>query len=219
MLGGSILNKTAMRVRTEVTKRFIKLQIKVIIMTELLNTEIRIKDDLREIFKYIGEDPDREGLMATPDRMIRSWKELFSGYGKDPKDILTVFDAENHDQMVLLKNIEIYSMCEHHFLPFVGEAHIAYIPRDKIVGISKLARIAEIYARRLQVQERLTDQIAECIVDLINPLGVGVVISAQHLCMKSRGVEKQHSVMVTSALRGCFKDEPGVREEFLRLIK
>ena len=110
-------------------------------------------------------------------------------------------------------------MCEHHFLPFVGEAHIAYIPNDKIVGISKLARIAEIYARRLQVQERLTDQIADCIIDLINPLGVGVVISAQHLCMKSRGVNKQHSVMVTSALRGCFKDEPGVREEFLGLIK
>jgi len=110
-------------------------------MTEILNTEIRIKDDLREIFKYIGEDPDREGLLATPDRMIRSWKELFSGYGKDPKDILTVFDAENHDQMVLLKNIEIYSMCEHHFLPFVGEAHIAYIPNEKIVGISKLAHL------------------------------------------------------------------------------
>ena len=188
-------------------------------MTERLNTEIRIKDDLREIIKYIGEDPYREGLVATPDRMVRSWKELFSGYGKDPKDILTVFDAENHDQMVLLKNVEIYSMCEHHFLPFVGEAHIAYIPNDKIVGISKLARIAEIYARRLQVQERLTDQIADCIIDLINPLGVGVVIEAQHLCMKSRGIEKQHSVMVTSALRGCFKDEPGVREEFLGLIK
>jgi GTP cyclohydrolase I len=188
-------------------------------MTEKLNTEIRIKDDLREILKYIGEDPDREGLQATPDRMVRSWKELFSGYDKDPKDILTVFDAENHDQMVLLKNIEIYSMCEHHFLPFVGECHIAYIPRDKIVGISKLARIAEIYARRLQVQERLTDQIANCIVETIDPLGVGVVIEAQHLCMKSRGVEKQHSVMVTSALRGCFKDESGVREEFLGLIK
>jgi GTP cyclohydrolase I len=188
-------------------------------MTERLNTEIRIKDDLREIIKYIGEDPDREGLVATPDRMMRSWKELFSGYGKDPKDILTVFDAENHDQMVLLKNVEIYSMCEHHFLPFVGEAHIAYIPNEKIVGISKLARIAEIYARRLQVQERLTDQIANCIVDLIDPLGVGVVIEAQHLCMKSRGISKQHSVMVTSALRGCFKDEPGVRDEFLGLIK
>ena len=188
-------------------------------MTERLNTEIRIKDDLREIIKYIGEDPDREGLVATPDRMMRSWDELFSGYGKEPKDILTVFDAENHDQMVLLKNVEIYSMCEHHWLPFVGEAHIAYIPNDKIVGISKLARIAEIYARRLQVQERLTDQIADCIIDLINPLGVGVVISAQHLCMKSRGVNKQHSVMTTSALRGCFKDEPGVREEFLGLIK
>ena len=198
-------------------------------MNETLNPEMTERPDaidkntvrryLRSIIEYIGEDPDREGLVATPDRMIRSWKELFSGYGKEPKDILTVFDAENHDQMVLLKNIEIYSMCEHHFLPFVGKAHIAYIPRDKIVGISKLARIAEIYARRLQVQERLTDQIANCIVENIDPLGVGVVIEAQHLCMKSRGVEKQHSVMVTSALRGCFKDEPGVREEFLGLIK
>ena len=188
-------------------------------MEKRLDVEEEIKDNLREILEYIGDDPDREGLVATPDRMVRSWKELFSGYGKDPKDILTVFDAEEHDQMVLLKNIEVYSMCEHHFLPFVGEAHIAYIPRDKIVGISKLARIAEIYARRLQVQERLTDQIADCIVNLIDPLGVGVVISAQHLCMKARGVEKQHSVMVTSALRGIFKDKPGVREEFLGLIK
>lgn len=186
--------------------------------TEILNTEIRIKDDLREMLRFIGEDPDREGLIETPNRIIRSWQELFSGYGKDPKDILTVFSAENHDQMVLLKNIEIYSMCEHHWLPFIGEAHIAYIPKDKIVGISKLARIAEIYARRLQVQERLTDQIADCIVDLIDPVGVGVVVSAQHLCMKSRGVEKQHSVMVTSALRGVFKDA-AVREEFLELIK
>ncbi len=187
-------------------------------MTKQLDPEVRIKNDLRGILKYIGEDPTREGLVATPDRMMRSWKELFSGYGKNPKDILTVFDAENHDQMVVLKNIEIYSMCEHHFLPFVGEAHIAYIPQDKIVGISKLARIAEIYARRLQVQERLTDQIADCIVENIDPLGVGVVIEAQHLCMKSRGVEKQHSVMVTSALRGVFK-EYAVREEFLELIK
>lgn len=187
-------------------------------MTKQLDPEVRIKNDLREILKYIGEDPTREGLVATPDRMMRSWKELFSGYGKNPKDILTVFDAENHDQMVVLKNIEIYSMCEHHFLPFVGEAHIAYIPQNKIVGISKLARIAEIYARRLQVQERLTDQIADCIVENIDPLGVGVVIEAQHLCMKSRGVEKQHSVMVTSALRGVFK-EAAVREEFLELIK
>lgn len=188
-------------------------------MTERLNTKIRIRDDLREILKYIGEDPDREGLVETPNRMIRSWDELFSGYGKDPKDILTVFNAEDHDQMVLLKDIEIYSMCEHHWLPFVGKAHIAYIPQEKIVGISKLARIAEIYARRLQVQERLTDQIANCIVENIDPLGVGVVLECQHLCMKSRGVEKQHSVMITSALRGIFKDKPAVREEFLGLIK
>ena len=184
-----------------------------------MKREDQIREHLKEILEYIGEDSSREGLVETPNRMIRSWDELFSGYGKDPKDILTVFDAEDHDQMVLLKDIEIYSMCEHHWLPFVGKAHIAYIPQGKIVGISKLARIAEIYARRLQVQERLTDQIADCIVDLIDPLGVGVVISAQHLCMKSRGVNKQNSVMVTSALRGIFKDKPAVREEFLGLIK
>lgn len=187
--------------------------------TELLNTEIRIADDLREIIRYIGDDPWREGLVETPNRIIRSWLELFSGYDKDPKDILTVFASEDHDQMVLLKDIEIYSMCEHHFLPFVGKAHIAYIPQDKIIGISKLARIAEIYARRLQVQERLTDQIADCIAESIDPLGVGVVIEASHLCMKSRGVGKQNSVMVTSALRGVFKENSGTREEFMRLIK
>lgn len=187
-------------------------------MTEKLNTEIRIKDDLREIIKYIGEDPDREGLVATPDRMVRSWKELFSGYGKEPKDILTVFDAEGYDQMILLKDIELYSMCEHHWLPFVGKVHVAYIPNEKIVGISKLARIVEIYARRLQVQERLTEQIADAIDKHLSPRGVGVIVSAQHLCMKSRGVNKQNSVMVTSALRGVF-EEDGTKAEFMRLIR
>ncbi len=182
-------------------------------------TEETIRNHLKDILTYIGEDPDREGLIETPDRMIRSWKTLLGGYEKNPADILTVFDVEGYDQMILLKNITLHSTCEHHFLPFVGEAHIAYIPNDKIVGISKLARIVEIYARRLQIQERLGNQIVDCIMEHINPLGVGCVITAQHLCMQARGVNQPHGVMITSALRGCFKDEPGVCEEFLGLIK
>lgn len=182
-------------------------------------TEEIARNHLRDLLEYIGEDPDREGLLETPDRIVRSWKHLFSGYNKDPADILTVFDAEGYDQMVLLKEITFYSSCEHHWLPFIGKAHVAYIPDEKIIGISKLARIVEIYARRLQVQERMTEQIADCIVEHLNPLGVGVVVEGQHLCMQARGVEKQHSVMATSALRGVFKNDPGTREEFMRLIR
>ena len=182
-------------------------------------TEETARNHLKDLLEYIGEDAGREGLLDTPDRIVRSWKHLFSGYNKDPADILTVFDAEGYDQMVLLKEITFYSSCEHHWLPFIGKAHVAYIPDEKIIGISKLARIVEIYARRLQVQERMTEQIADCIVEHLNPLGVGVVVEGQHLCMQARGVEKQHSVMATSALRGVFKNDPGTREEFMRLIR
>lgn len=182
-------------------------------------TEEMARSHLKDLLEYIGEDSEREGLIDTPDRIVRSWKHLFSGYGKDPADILTVFDAEGYDQMVLLKDITFYSQCEHHWLPFIGKAHVAYIPDEKIIGISKLARIVEIYARRLQVQERLTEQVADCIVEHLEPLGVGVVIEGQHLCMQARGVEKQHSIMTTSALRGVFKEDPGTREEFMRLIR
>lgn len=182
-------------------------------------TEEMARSHLKDLLEYIGEDSEREGLIDTPDRIVRSWEHLFSGYGKDPADILTVFDAEGYDQMVLLKDITFYSQCEHHWLPFIGKAHVAYIPDEKIIGISKLARIVEIYARRLQVQERLTEQVADCIVEHLEPLGVGVVIEGQHLCMQARGVEKQHSIMTTSALRGVFKEDPGTREEFMRLIR
>lgn len=179
---------------------------------------IAIEKSIRDIIALIGEDPDREGLLETPSRVRRSYETLFSGYGKKPEDVMKIFEAEGYDEMILLKDIEYFSTCEHHIIPFTGKAHIAYIPNDKICGISKLARILEIYARRMQIQERLTDQIAHAIDDILKPKGVGVVVEGAHLCMRARGVEKQNSVMVTSSLLGVFR-EPEVKEEFLGLIK
>lgn len=183
-----------------------------------MNKDKIIKNAVRDIILAIGEDPDREGLLETPARVQRSYTELFSGYAKNPEDVMKVFEADGYDEMILLKDIEMYSTCEHHLIPFIGKCHIAYIPYEKICGISKLARVMEIYARRMQIQERLTDQIAHAIDDILHPRGVGVVIEAQHLCMKARGVEKQNSVMTTSSLLGVFR-ESEVRGEFLRLIK
>lgn len=174
---------------------------------------------IKQIIKDIGEDPQREGLIDTPDRIIRSWDTLYGGYKMDPKEILSKVFAQKYDEMVLLKDIEIYSTCEHHMLPFIGKAHIAYIPNGKVVGISKLARLAECFARRLQIQERLTDQIVEAIEDHLNPKGVACVIEAKHFCMCARGVAKQHSSMTTSALRGAFLEKPEARQEFMRLIQ
>ncbi len=173
---------------------------------------------IHEILRFIGENPEREGLKHTPKRVIQSYKKLFSGYGKDPKELLTVFDFEDYDEMIVVRNIEFYSMCEHHMLPFFGQAHIGYIPSKKIIGISKLPRLVEIYARRLQNQERLTSQIAKSLKELLAPKGVGVVLEARHFCMMCRGVEKQNSMVLTSSLLGLFKDTMNTRSEFLKLI-
>lgn len=174
---------------------------------------------ITELIQSLGEDISREGLKDTPERVDKAWDHLFSGYGKHPEDVLTVFDNEGYDEMILVKNIEFFSHCEHHMQPFFGRAHVAYIPRDKIIGLSKLPRLIEIFSRRLQNQERLTTQIAEALENLLQPKGVAVVMEAKHLCMMARGVEKQMSEVSTSALRGLFKERPATREEFLRLIK
>ncbi|HPT68524.1 MAG TPA: GTP cyclohydrolase I FolE [Syntrophomonas sp.] len=178
-----------------------------------------IEKAVKQILLAIGDDPEREGVKNTPSRVARMYEELFWGMNTDPKDFLDVSFTEYHDELVLVKDIPIYSMCEHHFLPFYGVAHIAYIPKGgKVVGISKLARVAEAYARRPQLQERLTSQIADCIYDTLNPMGVGVVIQAEHMCMTMRGVKKPGSITVTSAVRGIFETRPQTRAELFSLI-
>lgn len=174
---------------------------------------------IRQLIEKVGENPEREGLKNTPKRVVKSWEKMFSGYKMDPKDFLTLFDDEKYDEMIVVKNIEFYSTCEHHLLPFFGRAHIGYIPNGKIIGLSKLPRLVEIYARRMQNQERLTSQIANSLNDLLNPKGVGVIIEAKHFCMMARGVEKQNSEVTTSSLLGLFKTNANTRAEFLRLIK
>jgi len=179
----------------------------------------KIENLAKQLLQEIGEDIEREGLKSTPRRIAKSYLKLFGGYKKDPKDILTIFDKENYDEMIICKNIDFYSTCEHHMQPFFGKAWIGYIPNEKIVGISKLPRVVEIFARRLQNQERLTMQIAESLNDLLSPRGVGIVLEARHLCMMARGVEKQNTTMTTSAFRGLFKSNAKTRTEFLRLTK
>jgi GTP cyclohydrolase IA len=173
---------------------------------------------VRRELELLGEDPDREGLLATPARVAKALKWMTQGYASTAKDVVGsgIFE-EAHDNMIMVRDIELYSMCEHHMLPFFGKAHIAYIPNGRIVGLSKIPRIVDVYARRLQVQERLTEQIAAGICSVLNPLGVGVVIEAYHLCMMMRGVQKQNSKTITSALKGAFRDDPKTRDEFLRL--
>ena len=162
----------------------------------------------------------REGLKNTPKRVVESWKELYSGYNQDPKEILdATFNGEGYDGIVLLKDIEFYSTCEHHLLAFTGKAHVAYIPTDKIVGISKLARLVEVYAKRLQNQERITTQVADALIDHLKPLGAAVIIEASHSCMGCRGVKKNHAIMTTSAMRGVFFDKAEARAELMQLIK
>jgi GTP cyclohydrolase I len=170
--------------------------------------------------KALGEDPDREGLRKTPHRVAEAWKFLTRGYAQKAEDVINgaVFEAESH-HMVIVKDIEIYSMCEHHMLPFFGRCHIGYIPAGKVIGVSKLARLADMYARRLQIQERLTNQIAAALMEHLKPMGVGVVVEAQHLCMMMRGVEKQNSFMITSAVLGAFRDSLSTRTEFLKLLE
>ncbi len=174
---------------------------------------------IRAQLRVLGEDPEREGLVRTPERVEKSLRWMTRGYEMSVRDVVGdgVFQ-EDHDEMVICKDIELYSLCEHHLLPFYGRAHIAYIPDGKILGFSKLPRIVEVYARRLQVQERLTDQIATAIQDILVPKGVGVVVDCAHLCMMMRGVEKQNSRTVTSAVRGRFRSDARTREEFLQLV-
>ena len=180
--------------------------------------EIDIEEHVRRIIEYLGEDPNREGLINTPGRVVESWNKLFGGYHQHPENLLTTFDRETYSQMILLKDIEFFSTCEHHFLPFFGRAHIAYIPKMKLVGVSKLARLLEIYARRLQIQERIGEQITRFLMKNAGAIGAGCILEAQHFCMTSRGVEKQNSLMLTSSLKGVFQ-QTKVREEFLNLIR
>ena len=174
----------------------------------------------REILRLLGEDPNREGLLKTPERVAKAMSFITKGYSQDPIEILrSAIFKEEYQQMVLVKDIELFSVCEHHMLPFIGKAHVAYIPNGYITGLSKIARVVECFARRLQVQERLTVQIRDSIQQALNPLGVAVVIEASHTCMQMRGVEKQRSVTTTSAFTGCFLSDPRTRDEFMQLIK
>jgi GTP cyclohydrolase IA len=179
-----------------------------------------MQDLVRNLLVHLGEDPDREGLVNTPKRVERSLRFLTSGYGADIDDVLNdALFTVDYSEMVIVKDIDFYSLCEHHLLPFFGKCHVAYIPSDKVIGLSKIPRLVDVFSRRLQVQERLTNQIAETIRDKIVPLGVAVVMEATHLCMSMRGVEKQNSVAVTSAMLGVFRDNARTRMEFLELVK
>ncbi|MCX7726531.1 MAG: GTP cyclohydrolase I FolE, partial [Chitinispirillaceae bacterium] len=177
-----------------------------------------IEEAVKVILKEIGEDPNREGLLKTPQRVRKAYEYLMQGYKENPKEILkSAIFKEDCNHMIIVRDIEIFSLCEHHMLPFFGKCHIGYIAKNRVYGVSKLARLVDCFARRLQVQERLTNQIAECLMEPINAEGVGVVIEAQHLCMMMRGVVKQNSRMVTSAMLGSFRTESATRNEFLRL--
>ena len=179
----------------------------------------RIVELTRGLLEEIGEDPERDGLVKTPERVSKAWSDLTAGYGMNAAEVLNgaLFDVA-YDEMVIVKDIEVFSLCEHHLLPFFGKAHVAYIPRHKVIGLSKTARLVDMFARRLQVQERLTREVADAIQDAINPVGVGVVVEARHLCMMMRGVEKQHSSAITSTMLGEFRENPTTREEFLSLV-
>jgi GTP cyclohydrolase IA len=182
-------------------------------------TSATFEDLVHEMIVRLGEDPDREGLVRTPDRVHRAYQHLMKGYKEDAEAMLkAALFTVTYDEMVIVKDVEMFSLCEHHMLPFFGKVHVAYIPNGKVIGLSKIPRLIEIFSRRLQIQERLTTQIAETIQRAIEPQGVGVVIEARHLCMMMRGVEKQHSQAVTSSMLGCFRNEQETRTEFLSLI-
>jgi GTP cyclohydrolase IA len=191
-------------------------------LTEARRTELSefsTQEMYREILARLGEDPARDGLVNTPERVEKAMAFLTKGYEQDPRKILrgALFDVD-YDEMVIVKDIEMFSLCEHHMLPFFGKVHVAYIPNGKVIGLSKIARLVEVFARRLQVQERMTRQMADAIQEAIDPQGVGVVIEARHLCMMMRGIEKQHSSTVTSAMVGCFRQKE-TRTEFLSLVR
>jgi GTP cyclohydrolase IA len=185
----------------------------------MLNEGDGPEENIRRLLEYIGEDPDREGLKETPERVIRSYATLFSGYKQKPEDVMKIFEDGACDEIVLLKNVEFTSMCEHHILPFSGKAHIAYIPDGRVIGVSKLARIFEIYARRLQIQERLCQQVTECLMSYLKPKGAACMIEASHLCMSCRGVQKQNAIMVTSDLKGVFLTDARTRSEFMSMVR
>jgi len=183
------------------------------------DTEETVEDNVTRILQYIGEDVTREGLVETPNRVVRSFETLYGGYGQDVRALMKTFSEGACDEMVILTNIEFFSTCEHHMLPFYGKAHIAYIPQDKVIGISKLARLLEVFARRLQIQERIGQEVTEALMEHLNPHGAACVLEAQHHCMTSRGVQKQGSVMKTASLTGCFKENTNTRQEFYSLIQ
>lgn len=174
---------------------------------------------IQDLLLSLGEDLSREGILGTPFRVVKSWEQIYGGYKMDIPSLFTVFEKGSYNQMILLSDIEVYSMCEHHMLPFFGKAHIAYIPSEKVLGISKLARLVDAFSRRLQIQERICEQVTEAIMKYLKPAGVGCVIQAQHMCMTMRGVNKQKSIMTSSSLKGNFLEDPSVKQEFFNLIK
>jgi GTP cyclohydrolase IA len=193
---------------------------KVTVLKEQTNPIRGMEENVRQILEYMGEDPEREGLLKTPSRVARAFEYLTKGYAQDPKAILNQakFTEEDYQEMVLVRDIDFFSLCEHHILPFFGRAHVAYLPQHHIVGLSKIPRLVEVFSRRLQVQERLTTQIANTLMEELAPLGVGVIIQAEHLCMRMRGVEKQNSMVTTSAMLGAFRTHQATREEFITLL-
>jgi len=186
----------------------------------LVDNHEAIEQAVREILLHVGEDPDREGLLRTPNRIARMFDEVLAGYTVDPVALVNdaLFNVE-YDEMIVVKDIEFFSMCEHHMLPFFGRAHVAYIPQDKVIGLSKIPRIVEMFARRLQVQERMTSQIAGLIAEVLNPQGVAVVVEGSHMCSMMRGVKKEHARMVTSAMVGCFRTSDKTRNEFMQHLR
>ncbi|MFP4466990.1 MAG: GTP cyclohydrolase I FolE [Candidatus Goldiibacteriota bacterium] len=179
----------------------------------------KIKKAVTLILEAIGDDPSREGLLKTPDRVAAMYAEIFAGIGRSPEEVIKIFREEEHDEMIILKDIPFYSVCEHHLLPFLGKAHIAYIPdKNRLLGLSKLARVVEIYAKRLQLQERLTSRVADTLMKAVSPKGVLVIVEAEHLCTTMRGIKKPGSVMITSAVRGVFRKNETTRKEALELI-
>ena len=183
-------------------------------------TSASFEDLVREMLVRLGENPQREGLVATPERVHKAFEFLTKGYQEDPEALLKgALFSVSYDEMVIVKDVEMFSLCEHHMLPFFGKVHVAYIPNGRVIGLSKIPRLIELFSRRLQIQERLTTQIAETIQKVVEPQGVGVVVEARHLCMMMRGVEKQHSQAVTSSMLGCFREEEETRSEFLSLIR
>lgn len=193
--------------------------IKDYVNSSVANNREQIEYHVEQILKLIGEDTNREGLLETPARVTRMYEEIFAGYEVDPKDVLGVTFDENHEELVIVKDIVFYSQCEHHMAPFFGKVHIGYVPSGQIVGLSKLARLVEAVTRRLQVQERITSQIADILEEALKPNGVMVVVEGEHLCMCARGIKKPGSMTVTSATRGTFRENPASRAEFLSLLK